>query len=211
VTDSPTAAPRQTSLPPAPLLPRRTDRLVLRPLRPGDEQDLLAYRSRADVCRYIPSEPLTEATATDFITERMELTRITKDADRLILAVELAGQVIGDLLVRGGAAQDRQTEIGWVLSPDFQGHGYATEAAQELIRLSFTDLDMHRVWAQLDPRNTASAKLCERIGMLQEAHLRESMWFKGEWSDTVIYGILRSEWQDDRRQDDRRQHDRRQA
>jgi aminoglycoside 6'-N-acetyltransferase len=177
-----------------PLLPRRTDRLVLRPLRLGDERDLLAYRSRADVCRYIPSEPLTEATATDFITERMGLTQITKEGDRLILAVELSGQVIGDLLVRGGLTEDQQTEIGWVLSPDFQGQGYATEAAEELIKLSFTDLKMHRVWAQLDPRNTSSAKLCERIGMLQEAHLRESMWFKGEWSDTAIYAILRSDW-----------------
>jgi aminoglycoside 6'-N-acetyltransferase len=197
VTDSPAAAPPQTSSSHAPLLPRRTERLALRPLRPGDEQDLLAYRRRADVCRYIPSDPLTEETAADFITERMGLTQITKDGDRLILAIELAGQVIGDLLVRGGPAEDRQTEIGWVLNPDYQGHGYATEAARELIRLSFTDLEMHRVWAQLDPRNTASASLCERIGMLKEGHLRESMWFKGEWSDTAIYAILRSDWKAD--------------
>ncbi len=167
---------------------------MLRPLRYGDEHDLLDYRRRTDVCRYIPSEPLTEATVADFITERMGLTEITCDGDRLILALELDGQVIGDLLVRGGQVADRQTEIGWVLHPDFHGHGYATEAARELINLSFADLQMHRVWAQLDPRNTASAKLCERIGMLQEAHLRESMWFKGGWSDTAIYAILRSEW-----------------
>jgi RimJ/RimL family protein N-acetyltransferase len=178
------------------MLPRRTERLVLRPLRLGDEQDLLDYRRHADVCRYIPSDPLTEATATGFITERMGLTSITGDGDRLILAVELAGRVIGDLLVRNGQVADRQAEIGWVLHPGFSGHGYATEAARELIRLSFADLRMHRVWAQLDPRNTASARLCERLGMVQEAHLRESMWFKGEWSDTAIYAMLRPEWQD---------------
>jgi aminoglycoside 6'-N-acetyltransferase len=163
-------------------------------VRYGDEKDLLDYRRRADVCRYIPSEPLTEATVTDFITERMGLTQITGDGDRLILAIELDGQVIGDLLVRGGQVADQQTEIGWVLHPDFRGHGYGTEAARELVSLSFADLQMHRVWAQLDPRNTASAKLCERIGMLKEAHLRESTWFKGEWTDTAIYAILRSEW-----------------
>ncbi len=178
------------------MLPRRTERLVLRALQYGDEKDLLDYRSRADVCRYIPSDPLTEATVTDFITERMELTQISGDGDRLILAVELAGtgQVIGDLLVRGGQVADRQTEIGWVLHPGFRGQGYATEAARDLIKLSFTDLQMHRVWAQLDPRNVASAKVCERLGMVHEAHLRESMWFKGEWTDTSIYAVLRSEW-----------------
>jgi RimJ/RimL family protein N-acetyltransferase len=189
MTDSPTAA-----LPHALTLPRHTQRLVLRPLRYGDEKDVLDYRHRADVCHYLPSDQLTEATVTDFITERMGLTQIAGDGDRLILAVELDGQVIGDLLVRGGQVTDQQAEIGWVLHPDRQGHGYATEAARELINLSFGDLRMHRVWAQLDPRNTASAKLCERLGMVREAHLRESGWAKGEWTDTAIYAILRSEW-----------------
>lgn len=192
MTDSPSAA-----LPPAltlPALPRHTQRLVLRPLRYGDEKDVLDYRRQADVCRYLPSDQLTEATVTDFITERMGLTQVTADGDRLILAIELDGRVIGDLLVRGGLVADQHTEIGWVLHPDFQGHGYASEAARELIRLSFGDLRMHRVWAQLDPRNAASAKLCERLGMVREAHLRESRWEKGEWTDSAIYAILRSEW-----------------
>ena len=178
------------------MLPRRTERLVLRPLQYGDEKDLLDYRRRPDVCRYLPTEPLTEVTVTDFIDQRIGLTQITGDGDRLILAVELAGtgQVIGDLLVRGGQVTDRQAEIGWALHPDFQGHGYATEAARELIKLSFADLRMHRVFALLDPRNLASAKLCERLGMTQEAHLRGSRWQKGEWTDTAIYAILRSQW-----------------
>jgi len=121
---------------------------------------------------------------------------LPRHTQRLILRprVELDGQVIGDLLVRGGQVADRQAEIGWALHPDFQGHGYATEAARELINLSFTDLRMHRVWAQLDPRNTASAKLCERLGMVREAQLRESRWAKGEWTDSAVYAILRSEW-----------------
>ena len=85
------------------LLPRRTERLVLRPLRYGDETDLLAYRSREDVCRYLPSEPLTEeAAATDFITERMNFTSIIADRDRIVLAIEFDGRVIGDTLVRTG-------------------------------------------------------------------------------------------------------------
>jgi hypothetical protein len=108
---------------------------VLRPLQPGDEQDLLAYRRRADVCRYIPSDPLTEATAADFITERMRLTQITKDGDRLILAIELAGQVIGDLLVRGGALPDRQTEANGATPPSTRCSGQ-TGKADDLARSS---------------------------------------------------------------------------
>lgn len=173
---------------------RRTERLVLRPFRRGDEAAVLAYRRRADVCRYIPADPMTEAAAADFVTDRMNATRIAADGDRIVFAVELDGQVIGDVLVRVGQLADRQAELGWVFNPAFHGHGYATEAARELIELAFGPLRMHRAWAQLDPRNAASARVCERLGMRYEAHLRRDMWLKGEWTDSAIYAILESEW-----------------
>jgi aminoglycoside 6'-N-acetyltransferase len=176
------------------ILPRRTERLVLRPFRHGDERDVLAYRSRADVVRYMPTDPLLEDAAEAFIAERLTATQIAADNDRIILAVEREGQVIGDVLIKAGLMADRQAEIGWAFSPDFHGRGLATEAARELLALAFGDLAMHRAWAQLDPRNAASARLCERLGMRQEGYFREDMWFKGEWGDTAVYAILAPEW-----------------
>ncbi len=44
------------------------------------------------------------------------------------------------------------------------------------------------------PRNLASARVCERLGMRLEAHLREESWFKGEWGDLLVYAVLASEW-----------------
>jgi RimJ/RimL family protein N-acetyltransferase len=55
---------------------------------------------------------------------------------------------------------------------------------------------MRRVIAQLDPRNAPSARVCERVGMTREAHLREDYWTKGEWADTLIYGLLARERRD---------------
>lgn len=54
----------------------------------------------------------------------------------------------------------------------------------------------HRVFASVDPRNTRSLALLERVGMRQEAHFRESLWFKGEWVDDVVFAILAAEWRD---------------
>lgn len=179
----------------APELPLRTERLVLRPFLRGDEAAVLTYRHRADVCRYIPSDTLDEATAGEFIAYRLGLTKLSGDGDRIVLAVELSGRVIGDVLIRIERLGDGQAELGWVFSPDFGGRGYATEAARRLMDLSFSELGMHRVWAQLDPRNTASARVCERLGMRHEAHLRQDMWLKGEWTDSVVYAILRGEWE----------------
>lgn len=180
--------------PGVPRLPRHTERLVLRPLRHGDEADVLAYRSREDVCRYMPAGPLDDATVKEYLAGRVEATRIDADNAFIVLAVEYAGRVIGDVMIRTGQLSDRQAEVGWSLNPDYQGHGYATEAARELIDLSFGELNMHRAWAQLDPRNVASARVCERLGMRKEAHLRHDIWFKGEWGDTAIYAILATEW-----------------
>jgi RimJ/RimL family protein N-acetyltransferase len=179
---------------PAARLPRRTERLVLRPFRHGDEADVLAYRGLTDVVRYMPAEPLRARGAAAFIAERMAATQIEADEDKIVLAIEHDGHVIGDLLVKAGQLADRQAEIGWALHPRYHGRGLATEAARELFVLAFADLGMHRVFAQLDPRNAASARLCERLGMRREAYFREDLWFKGEWGDTAVYALLAAEW-----------------
>jgi RimJ/RimL family protein N-acetyltransferase len=183
-------------VPRPPRLPRYTERLVLRALRHGDEAAVLAYRRRADVCRYMPANPLDDVSVRAFIADRVDATKIAGDNDFIVLAVEHDDHVIGDVMVRTGQLADRQAEIGWVLNPDFQGQGFATEAARELIELALGELSMHRAWAQLDPRNVASARVCQRLGMRQEAHLRHDIWFKGEWGDTAIYAILADEWRD---------------
>ena len=177
-----------------PTLPRRTDRLVLRPLRDSDAADVLAYRSRADVNRWLDSEPFDAAETAEWVARRSSAVRVAADGDRLLLGVELDGRVVGHVMLLVPRLEDRSGEIGWVFHPDVAGRGLATEAACEVVRLAFEELDLHRVFAQLDPRNTASARLCERLGMRREALLRESSWFKGEWGDLAIYGLLRKEW-----------------
>ena len=63
-----------------------------------------------------------------------------------------------------------------------------------MLDIAFGPLGLHRVYAELDPRNTASIRLCERLGMRSEAYFVEHMMFKGAWADTGIYGILDREW-----------------
>ncbi len=180
-------------------LPRRTARLTLRAFAAGDEQQVLDYRGRGDVTRYMLAEPLGREAATAFVAERAGATAILADRDLIALAVEYEDLVIGEVVIMAGALADRQAEIGWAFHPGYRGKGLATEAARELLAISFEDLGMHRAWAQLDPRNTASARLCERIGMRLEGHFRQDMWFKGEWGDTAVYALLASEWTDRQR------------
>ena len=178
-------------------LPITTDRLVLRSLRPGDERHVFAYRSVPDVVRYIPGEPKTLELVQDRVAERATAGRIEPSHPTGTLAVELDGRVIGDVLLHldGPDGHDgRQAEIGWVLAPDMQGMGYATEAAEALVRVAFDELGVHRVWAQLDGENDASARICERLGMRREAYFQQGSWFKGQWTDLAVYAVRADEW-----------------
>jgi RimJ/RimL family protein N-acetyltransferase len=173
--------------------PLRTPRLAIRAITPADVDDLHAFQGDPEVCRYLPFAPRTRAEVVEKVAKFSRALTLAGDGDFWQLAIERAGApgVIGDLYfcLKGPAA-----EIGWALHPDHAGRGYMTEAASALIDLAFATLARHRVFAQLDPRNTASAALCRRLGMRREAHFVEDVWFKGEWGDTAVYAILAREW-----------------
>lgn len=177
-----------------------TQRLLLRPLHEADLDDVTGYRSREDVTRYLLWEARDHDQAAAHHEKRRAMTWLASDGDGLTFAAELPdpagghGRVIGDVSVLVKCASDAQIEVGWVFHPAVHGRGYATEAALAVLSLCFETLGAHRVSAEMDPRNDASARLCEHIGMRQEAHLREDVVIKGEWGDTLIYGMLASEW-----------------
>ncbi|NNM46051.1 GNAT family N-acetyltransferase [Knoellia koreensis] len=178
-------------------LPITTERLVLRSLRPGDERDVLAYRSVPEVVRYIPGDPKTLEQVGDMVAHSGTAGLLDLRKSDMTLAVEHDGRVVGDVLLHlsgPDGPDDKQAEIGWVFAPDVAGQGYATEAAVALMKVAFDELGLHRVWAQLDGRNDASARLCERIGMQREALFVQGSWFKDEWTDLAIYAIRADQW-----------------
>jgi RimJ/RimL family protein N-acetyltransferase len=114
----------------------------------------------------------------------------------VVLAIERDGELVGHANLVVG--EHRQGEIGFIVHPDHQGHGYATEAAEAMLELAFETYDLHRVIGRLEPRNSASASVLERLGMRKEAHLIENEWVKGEWQSEAVYAILAREWREAR-------------
>ncbi len=180
--------------------PVRTDRLAIRRIEADDLDDMYAYQRRADVCQYLLTGPRTLDELRERIATYMSATELAGDGDFWQLAVELpaaAGQrsrVIGELYFKVASVELMTAEIGWVFNPDFHGRGFATEAATALMRLAFGELGLHRLLANLDPRNSASIALCLRLGMRHEAHFVKDLKVRGRWEDTGIYAILEEEW-----------------
>jgi RimJ/RimL family protein N-acetyltransferase len=183
----------------APSYPLETARLLLRPIDPiGDVQAIHAYQSLPEVCRYVPFEPRTREEIAERLANpervRWALTEPGQALDLAIVRKE-TGELIGDALLFW--RDQTNGEIGYVVHPDHHGNGYATEAAQVMLRLAFDPeygLELHRVTARIDQRNPASAAVLTKLGMRQEAVLVENEWFKGEWSTEVDFAILDREW-----------------
>lgn len=176
--------------------PIRTSRLLIRPMTSADADDLAVYQSDPEICRYLPFEPRSRDELVEKLARWSTALTLAGDGDYWQLAIEAADApgVVGDLYFCLRSTPDRAGEIGWTLHPAHHGRGYMTEAAGALLDLAFGALGLHRVRAVLDPRNTASAALCRRLGMRQEAHFVEDLWFKGEWGDTAVYAVLDREW-----------------
>ncbi len=182
-----------------PAYPITTARLKLRPLAAADTPELLAYRGRQDVCRYLPFEPMNEETLTARLAGDLGSRELTAEGQALTVGVELAdsGRLVGDVVLFFRSARHASGEIGYVFHPDIAGRGYATEACEAVLNLAFdktNGLGLHRIVARMDARNSASARLASRLGMRQEARHRLSEMFKGDWADVVIYALLDHEW-----------------
>ena len=171
-----------------------TPRLTLRFLRQADGPALFAMFSHPEVARYM-SEPAWTAPsqADQYLISAQEGYRtgevlqlgIERQADQALVGV-------ADLFHLHPTS--RRGEIGYALGRPYWGKGYMHEALQALVRYAFETLDLNRLEADIDPRNSASAKSLERLGFRKEGHMPERWIVGDEVSDTDWYGLLRGEW-----------------
>jgi RimJ/RimL family protein N-acetyltransferase len=172
------------------------DRVILRRFGPADVTTFVSYRSDPAIARYQSWDaPYPRASGERDIAALLGAHPDTPgEWFQFAMALRETGELIGDCASFTDAADPRLAEIGFTLSPRFQGRGYATEGARALLGYLFAARSKHRVMARCDPRNTASATVLERLGMRREGHLRESTWAKGEWTDDLVYAVLDHEW-----------------
>ncbi|MHA7773898.1 GNAT family N-acetyltransferase [Roseibium sp. M-1] len=175
--------------------PIDTERLLLRPMEESDAEALHAYQSLPETARFQYWEPRS----LDEIREKLggwtQMRRLDGEGT-LAFAVLLRDgeELIGDASLRVTDVAARQGTIGFSLHPASRGRGYATETARALLGLGFDALNLHRIFACCDARNTASWKVMERLGMRREGHFRQHALFKGGWDEEFYYAILEDEW-----------------
>jgi RimJ/RimL family protein N-acetyltransferase len=179
-----------------PTYPLRTERLDLRPYQEDDFEFLYELQSDADLTRYLYYGPLTrDEVQLSFGTKRTRcVLRGEGDALNLVAVLRETGERVGEATLGWPSETHGCGEVGYLVHPGHHGRGYATEMSAEMLRLAFEDFGWHRVIGRIDARNTASARVLERLGMRHEAHLVSNEYVKGEWCDEDDYALLADDW-----------------
>ena len=135
-------------------------------------------------------------TSIDQATDRMDhLLKISAEGKDLVCVAEMlaTGEVLGNCALGRVNEQCRRAEINYCLKRKYWGSGYMAEAASALIAHAFDTVKLHRIEADIDTRNLASARLLERLGFIPEGLLRERWIVADEVSDSALYGLLHSD------------------
>lgn len=160
---------------PFPLL---SERLRLRPFRPTDLAAFAAYRDEPAVARYQSwtSYTLEEAEAlyADMMSKEFGL---PGEWYQIALAEKSSDRILGDLALH--VIDERSVEIGFTLALAKQGHGFAREGVEALLRFIFEDFNHDTVVATTDARNAPSIRVLESAGFEKLAPERPTV-FKNE-------------------------------
>jgi RimJ/RimL family protein N-acetyltransferase len=171
-----------------------TERLKLRPIEQKDSEAIFKYRSDSITNKYQGWIPETINDVNDFISKVSPTIDVFDSWFQFAIIENVTKKIIGDVGIHFIDCDNKQAEIGCTLDKSQHGKGFATEVMKATIDYLFNKLNKHRIIASLDPQNTKSIELVERVGFRKEGHFRESIFVNGEWSDDLVYAILEQEW-----------------
>ncbi|PTE80366.1 GNAT family N-acetyltransferase [Staphylococcus equorum] len=108
---------------------------------------------------------------------------VDSDTDKVIGTIQLAID-----------EANQSAEINFIIHPNYWGNGVATDIAKTIIKYGFKVLKLNRIGASIDSRNIAAGIVLEKLGMKREGILRKDKLVQDTYRDTLIYGLLRSEY-----------------
>ena len=173
------------------------ERVVLRPYRLADVEDVFAYASDADVAQQM--EWAAHRDRDETVAHVQNCIDAYEKRVWSPFAVELreTGRVVGGIDLRIVSAGHRVGETGYVLSRAQWGKGVNLEMGRLVLAYGFDDVGLNRIQATCNVENRRSYRTLEKLGLLREGMLREFRIEKGIARDKFMYAILASEWRRD--------------
>ena len=165
------------------------ERLILRRIAVSDADDMYLYSCREDVTRYLLWDPHPDPLYTEKYIRYLQERYAVGDFYDFAVVLRETGRLIGTAGFTSFDLPNRSAEIGYVISPLYQGCGYATEAVRALVAFGFEQCDLSRISAVCMRENSASLRVMEKCGLKREGLLRSAVYAKGEMQDVHLAAI----------------------
>jgi [ribosomal protein S5]-alanine N-acetyltransferase len=171
-----------------------TQRLLLRWISENDIDSLFEVFSDPQVMRYWSTPPYTNREDAVQLQRDIAAGNENNTMIKWGLALRDSDRLIGTTTLFNLSLENGRAELGYAMGRAHWGKGYMNEALQALLFHAFEVMNLRRLEADVDPRNTASIRTLERLGFQKEGYLRERWHVNGEIQDAIFYGLLRREW-----------------
>ena len=169
------------------------DAVDLVPLDPADDAHVAAYRRSRN-------EPTMRATGSygrgltdDHASDRVQELQ-SGDEDHALCAIRTEDETVGWGTIHTVDGRSRTTAVAYYVLPEYQGNGYASEAARLLVAYAFDELNARRVEATVQADNPASKRVLEKLGFVHEGTKRDAYYKAGEYKDITLWGLLANEF-----------------
>lgn len=172
-----------------------TSRLSLRSISAADADAFYTIYSNPEVMRYWSTPPLPNRDAASKQIDEIQEAFKRREVLKWGIALRTDDTLIGSVTLFHPDFTHRRAEIGYALGRAYWGNGYMQETLNAVLNYAFTVLNLHRIEADVDPRNAASVRTLERLGFQREGYLRERWQVNGEIQDAFFYGLLRPDWE----------------
>ncbi|MFL6591469.1 MAG: GNAT family N-acetyltransferase [Luteimonas sp.] len=169
-------------------------RVCLRPPTADDADALFALFADPAVMRYWSRPPMTTRAEAEGLIGEILAGFDQRTLFNWMVVSRSDDALIGTCALFRIERRHRRAEIGYSLRSDHWGRGLAVESVSLMLDWAFRTLRLHRVEADIDPRNDGSRKLLERLDFTSEGVLRERYFVGDEVSDTQLFGLLEADW-----------------
>jgi [ribosomal protein S5]-alanine N-acetyltransferase len=148
----------------------------------------------AEVCRYWSRPAMGSQDEASKLQRDIERCFAERSLFQWGIAERASDAVVGTCTLAALSVDHRRAEVGFALRRSAWGRGYAREALEALLAFAFDELRLHRIEADVDPRNGRSLHTLERLGFRREGYLPERYFVGGELQDSVLLGLLAPAW-----------------
>lgn len=171
-----------------------TDRLILRAYTIEDASALLKLRTDPLVLNYMDRDPFKNLAESQKFAREKEEERLAHKGVSWVVTRKTNDEFMGDLAFWRLFPKDHRAEIGYSLRSEFWKQGYMSEALTKVLSWGFESLGLHSVLADINPENDASRQLLLKMGFKKEGYHRENYFYKGEYLDSEMYGLIRGDF-----------------